>query len=125
MMAVAIRDLPLHAATLDALVTALALAEAEKAAAEFSFDPQSDYRRAKAVIDDTLLLLRALSVSMLRQIDEEIAASDLVAELTERAFAAEEEAGRLRALSATIADVAQVVGRIAGVVAGVARLPFV
>lgn len=124
-MAVEVRALPVHGAALNALVTALAIAETARARTEFSFDPQSPYRQAKAVVDETLLQLRALSITMLRQVDEDIAASGLVADLTERALAAEEEAARLDAATDTMADIAGVVGRVAGIVGGIARLPFV
>ena len=123
-MAIQVKDMPVYKASRDGLVGALSLAELAFTDAEFSYDPQSDYRRALSVIDATLLQLRALAVSMLRSIDDTIAKNDLVAGLTKSAQKAKKEADHLNAAAHKIEEVAEVVGKITEVVTGIGKIPF-
>ena len=124
MMATQVKDLPVFKATRDGLVGALSLAEQRFTAADFSYDPTSEYRRAHAVIDATLLQLRALAVEMLKSIDDAIAKGDLVTALTKSAQKAKKEADRVAHAAHQIDAIANVVGKITEVVTGIAKLPF-
>lgn len=123
-MAIQIKDLPVYKASRDGLVGALSLAERAFTDADFSYDPQSDYRRALSVIDATLLQLRALAVGMLNSIDEAIAKDTLLADLTKSAQKAKREADRLNQAAHNIEKIAGIVGNITDVVAAIGKLPF-
>jgi len=123
-MAIQIKDLPVYKASRDGLVGALSLAERAFTDADFSYDPQSDYRRALSVIDATLLQLRALAVGMLKSIDEAIAKDTLLADLTKSAQKAKREADRLNQAAHNIEKIAGIVGNITDVVAAIGKLPF-
>lgn len=68
--------------------------------------------------------LRSLAVSMLKEIDEAIAESNLASELTARAQEAKKEADALNRAAHSINDIASVASKITGVVTGIAGLPF-
>ena len=123
-MAVQVKTLPVYKATRDALVKTLSLAESTFTDADFSYDPSSDYRKALEVINAILLQLRSLAVSMLKEIDEAIAESNLASELTARAQEAKKEADALNRAAHSINDIASVASKITGVVTGIAGLPF-
>ena len=123
-MAVQVKTLPVYKATRDALVNTLSLAESAFTDADFSYDPSSDYRKALEVINAILLQLRSLAVSMLKEIDEAIAESNLASELTARAQEAKKEADALNRAAQSIDDIASVASKITGVVTGIAGLPF-
>ena len=123
-MAIQVKKLPVYSSTRDALVGALSLAERAFTDADFSYDPQSEYRKSLAVIDATLLQLRALAVNTLKEIDDAVAKGDLVSSLTKAARAAKKEADLLNQAAQKIERVAELVTRTTEVVTGIGRLPF-
>jgi hypothetical protein len=89
-----------------------------------SDDPTSGYRRGKAEVRRILDELERLSIVGLKQIDDQIAASSLIADITGLAREAKQEADRIKNAAKTIAGIAKAVDMIAGVVTKIAGLPF-
>lgn len=123
-MAIQVKELSVYKASRDGLVQALSLAELAFTDAEFSYDPQSDYRQALAVINAILVQLRALAVTMLKSIDDAVANGTLVADLTRSAQQARREADQIDHAARRIAAIADVVDKITAVVTGIGKLPF-
>ena len=89
-----------------------------------SDDPNSGYRRGKAETRRILDAMERHSILGLRQIDDQIAASDLVAEITKLAHEANQEAERLKNAAKTIEGIVNAVDMATGVVTKIAGLPF-
>lgn len=89
-----------------------------------SQDPQSDYAKLKAAskrINDEMFVMSHVG---LRQVDDSIAASQLVSQLKAESKRAKEEAGKLKAATATIDKITGVIDKAAGVLAKIVGLPF-
>ena len=89
-----------------------------------SDDPNSGYRRGKAEARRIIDALDRHSILGLKQIDDEVAGSGLVAEITALAREAREEAARLKNATKTIEGITKAVDMATGVVTKIAGLPF-
>ena len=95
------------------------------ASAPFSDDPASPYARAQAEQSRLLDAMQRHAVAGIRQIDETIAASGIVAEIGALSKEAKAEADALKNAAKTIDGITQAVNLVAGVVAKFAALPFI
>lgn len=89
-----------------------------------SDDPNSGYRRGKAEARRILDAMERHSILGLKQIDDAIAASELVAEITRLAGEANDEAARLKNAAKTIEGITRAVDMATSVVTKIAGLPF-
>ncbi len=92
--------------------------------ADRSHDPDSDYQRARAIEDEINQLVRRLALMDLQKIDDQIAHSDIVAEIRELSKEAKDEADAIDNAAKTVNRIAEVVGKVADIVTKVAGLPF-
>lgn len=91
----------------------------------FSADPASAYVKAQKRQDQTLDDLRRLAVVGIKQIDDAIAASDVVQQINTLSKQARQEADKLKNAAKTIDGISKAVDLAAGVVAKFNALPFV
>lgn len=91
----------------------------------FSADPNSAFKQAKKQRDRILDEIERLAVAGIQQIDDQIAAGDLVKQLTDLAKDAEAEADRLKEATKTIAKITKAVDTATAVVTRITQLPFV
>jgi len=123
-MATNISDLPGWDEANDALALAM------ESALEFigtqppSDDPASDFQQARAQVVRINQQSGRLAAAALERIDDVIAASGLIAEITGLSNEAKEEAQRLKNATKTVAGIARAVDKAAGVVTKIAGLPF-
>ena len=89
-----------------------------------SADPDSGFQRAQRETDRILAETRKLAVAGLREIDDEIAAGDLVGRIATLSKEARDEAERLKRAIKTIDGIVKAVDKAAGVVTKIAGLPF-
>jgi hypothetical protein len=123
-MATNLNSFGFWAETRNALVAAVGATSQFLVDEPTSDDPNSGYRLAKAEMKRLLDALERLAILGLKQIDDEIAASNLVKDLDAFSKEAKEEADRLKNAAKTIQEIADVVGKITGVVTKIAGLPF-
>lgn len=90
----------------------------------FSADPNSAFKQAKKQRDRILDEIERLAVAGIKQIDDEIAAGDLVERLNDLAKEADEEADRLKDAVKTIDKITKAVDVAASVVTKITQLPF-
>jgi len=88
----------------------------------FSADPNSDFRKARAQRDRILEEIERLAVAGIQEIDDQIAAGDLVSRLNDLAKEADEEADRLREAAKTVDKITKAVDMAAGVVTKITKL---
>lgn len=89
-----------------------------------SEDPASAFQQAQSQMLRLNRLSQEVAAAALQEIDDEIAASDLVDQINALSKEAKDEADALRNAAKTIQGIADVVGKIAGVITKVAGLPF-
>jgi methionine synthase II (cobalamin-independent) len=90
----------------------------------FSADPSSAFAKARAQEDRILDEIERLAVAGIKQIDDQIAAGDLVERITDLAKQAEDEANRLKDAVKTIDKITKAVDTATGVVTQITQLPF-
>lgn len=90
----------------------------------WSANPQSDYAKLDAASTRIIDELFVLSRIGLRQVDDAIAASQVVSKLKAEAKQAKAEAGKLKAATAKVDEITGVIGKAAGVLTKVVGLPF-
>ncbi len=90
----------------------------------FSADPASAFQQAEDQADKLLVQLRALAVTGLKQIDEQVAQGTLLADITAAATEAKKEADKLKNAAKTIDGIVRVVDGITSIVTKIGGLPF-
>lgn len=123
-MATQITDLPGWDETNDALALAMESALELLGTEPPSDDPASNFQQARAQVVRINEQSGRLAAAALQRIDDAIAASGLVAEITGLSNEAKEEAQRLKNAAKTVAGIAKAVDKVAGVVTKIAGLPF-
>jgi hypothetical protein len=119
-----LKTLAVYKDTRDGLVELIGMLEGLFTSLAPSDDPDSSYQRSLAALLAAVDQLRALAVTSLKKIDQDIAQSDLVRDIGVQAKGARKEAGRIAKTAQHIEEASALIGGIADIVTTIGGFPF-